>query len=241
MTDTTPRLLPADEHFLDDFLSLDEPLLIWLDETTRDNRAGADDAYRLPAGLDGEAARAAWERVFTALPKALVDEWHALRSDEEVQNGNKVTGPDGYEHTPLYAAPVDPADIEELEALLGHFRKALTRETGYADLHQLLDDAGEWYGNESRDRTPETTEQVVNRLARALAVFQLQDDDAQVLLTAVTAAGQDRRIVLTADQERAAARYFDRIIIAVTEGKGSVERALARFVEFGDEKGPTRH
>ncbi|MGW6605170.1 hypothetical protein [Streptomyces sp. NPDC055036] len=239
MTDPAPRLLPADEHFLADFFDLEEPLLMWLDQTTRDARAGADDVYELPAGLDGEAAHEAWARIFAALPEGLRNERHALRTGEEVKNGNKVVGPDGYEYTPLYAVPADPADVEVLVALLDHFRKALARETGYADLHSILDDASEWYGNESADRVPENAEKVVARLARAVAVLQLQDDDAQALLAAVTVAGPDRRIVLTAQQEHAAARYFDRVITAVTEGKPPVERALARFVEFGDTGRPT--
>jgi hypothetical protein len=235
MTDITARLLPADESFLADFLDLEEPLLMWLDQTTRDARAGADDVYQLPAGLDGEAAHNAWGRIFEALPEALRDELHALRSGREVNNGNKVVGADGYEYTPLYAVPLDQADVDVLAALLDHFRKALTPEKGYADLRSLLDDAGEWYGSEhGAGRRPETAEQVVNRLARALAVLQLQDDDTEALLQAVTAAGADRRILLTTAQEEAASRYFDRVITAVTEGKPPIERDLARFVEFGE-------
>ncbi|MGW1101310.1 hypothetical protein ACWD64_37865 [Streptomyces antibioticus] len=244
MTDTAPRLLPAEENFLADFFDLEEPLLIWLDQTTQDTRAGADDVYTLPADLDGEAVRAAWARIFEALPKALLDERHALLTGEELTTGNKVIGPDGYEHSPLYAAPVDQADVEVLVALLDHFRKALALEPGYTDLRSILTEAGEWYGNETADRArysvgervPETAEQVVDRLARALAVLQLQDDDTRTLLAAVTAAGPDRRIVLTGDQEQAAHRYFDRVITAVTEGKPRIERAFARFVEFGDDR-----
>ncbi len=247
MTDTAPRLLPAEENFLADFFDLEEPLLIWLEQTTQDTRAGADDVYALPAGLDGEAVRAAWARIFDALPKALLAERHALLTGEEVTTGNKVIGPDGYEHSPLYAAPVDQADVEVLVALLDQCRKALALEPGYTDLRSLLTEAGEWYGNETADRArfsvgervPETAEQVVNRLARALAVLQLQDDDTRTLLAAVTAAGPDRRIVLTEDQEQAARRYFDRVITAVTEGKPRIERAFARFVEFGDDR-PSR-
>ncbi|MFD8025453.1 hypothetical protein ACFV6G_34205 [Streptomyces lavendulae] len=243
MTDTAPRLLPAEENFLADFFGLEEPLLIWLEQTTQDTRAGADDVYALPADLDGEAVRAAWARIFEALPKALLDERRALLTGEELTTGNKVIGPDGYEHNPLYAAPVDQADVEVLVALLDHFRKALAREPGYTDLRSILTEAGEWYADETADRArysvgervPETAEQVVNRLARALTVLQLQDDDTRTLLAAVTAAGPDRRIVLTEDQEQAARRYFDRVITAVTEGKPRIERAFARFVEFGDD------
>ncbi|MFJ8351264.1 hypothetical protein ACIQ9J_33860 [Streptomyces sp. NPDC094153] len=236
MTDTAPRLLPAHESFLADFFDLEEPLLIWLDQTTRDARAGADDVYTLPPGLDGEAAHEAWGRIFEALPEGLRDERRTLLTGEEHATGNMVLGTDGYEYTPLYAAPVDQADVEVLVALLDHCRKALARETGYADLRSLLDQAGEQYGT---DRTPETAEQVVARLARAVAVLQLQDDDTVALLAAVTAAGPDRRVELTGDQEQAAARYFDRLITAVTEGKPPVERALARFVEFGDTGRPS--
>ncbi|MFG3207935.1 hypothetical protein [Streptomyces sp. NPDC048192] len=240
MTDTAPTLLPAHESFLADFFDLEEPLLIWLDQTTRDARAGADDLYTLPAGLDGEAVHAAWGRIFEALPEGLRDERRTLLTGEEHATGNTVLGADGYEYTPLYAAPVDQADVEVLVTLLDHCRKALARETGYADLRSLLDQAGEQYGT---DRTPETAEQVVARLARAVAVLQMQDDDTAALLAAVTAAvtaaGPDRRIELTADQEQAATRYFDRLITATTEGKPAVERALARFVEFGDTGRPS--
>ena len=239
MTATTLRLLPAHESFLADFFDLEEPLLIWLDQTTRDARAGADDVYELPAGLDGTAARDAWARIFEALPEGLRNERRSQLTGEEPIGGNTVRGTDGYEYTPLYAAPVDQADVEVLVALLDHCRKALAREQGYADLHSILDQAGEQYGNEGADRTPETAEQVVARLARAVAVLQLQDDDTAALLAAVTAAGPDRRIELTGDQEQAAARYFDRLITAVTEGKPAVERALARFVEFGDTGRPS--
>lgn len=228
------RLLPADENFLADLLDLEEPLLMWLSQTTRDARAGADDVYKLPAGLDGEAAHDAWGRVFEALPEGLRDERHALAASRDATNGNKVFGVDGYEYTPLYAASVDPTDVEVLVALLDHFRKALAYEPGHADLHSLLDEAGEWYGNESPGRVPESAEKVVNRLARAVAVLQLQDDDTAVLLAAVTAAGPDGRIVLTETQEQAARRYFDRLITTVTEGKPAIERDLARFVEFGE-------
>ncbi|MFD3907833.1 hypothetical protein ACFXOL_11010 [Streptomyces californicus] len=239
MTDTAPRLLPAHESFLADFFDLEEPLLIWLDETTRDTRAGADDVYTLPAGLDGEAAHEAWGRIFAALPEGLRDERRTMLTGEEHATGNTVLGTDGYEYTPLYAVPVDQADVEVLVALLDHARKALAYEPGHADLHSLLDQAGEQYGNEGVDRTPENAEQVVARLARAVAVLQLQDDDTAALVAAVTAAGPDRRVQLTADQEQAAARYFDRLITATTEGKPAVERALARFVEFGDTGRPT--
>ncbi|MEV5348940.1 hypothetical protein [Streptomyces achromogenes] len=242
MTDATPRLLPAEENFLTDFFNLEEPLLIWLDQTTQDTRAGADDVYELPTGLDGEAARAAWTRIYDALPKALVDAWHALLTGKEQATGNKVIGLDGHEYTALYAAAVDPTDVEVLTTLLDHCRKALAREPGYTDLRSILSQAGEWYGDQAagRDqysvvpRVPETAEQVVNRLARALTVLQLHDDDTRTLLTAVTAAGPDRRIILTQDQEQAAHRYLDRVITAVTEGKPRTERAFARFIEFGD-------
>jgi hypothetical protein len=234
MIDTTARLLPADESFLSDFFDLEEPLLMWLAQATRDTRAGADDAYELPADLDGEAAHTAWGHIFEVLPEGLRDERHALRAGREAKGGNKVFGPDGYEYTPLYAAPVDQADVDVLAALLGDFRKALAYEKGYADLHSLLDDAGEWYGNEHGDREREGPEQVVNRLARAVAVLQLHNDDTQTLLQAVTAAGPDRRIVLTDAQVKAAVRYLGQIITVVTEGKPPIERALARFVEFGD-------
>ncbi|OEJ36520.1 hypothetical protein [Streptomyces agglomeratus] len=196
----------------------------------------ANDVYRLPADQDGEAVRAAWERIYDALPKALIDERHALRTGKEVVGGNRVFGPDGYEHTPLYAAPIDRADVEVLAALLGHFRRALAREEGYTDLRSLLADAGEWYGEESGERVPESAEQVVDRLARAVAVLQLDDDDTRTLLDAVTGAGPDGRIELALGQEPAARRYFDRVITAVTEGKAPIERALARFVEFGDDR-----
>lgn len=233
MNDTTLRLLPAEEHFLTDFFDLEQPLLIWLAQTTSDARAGADDVWRLPTDLDGEVARAAWNHICEALPKALIDERHALRTGKELTTGNRVFGTDGYEHTPLYAAPVGAADIEVLAALLGHFRKALALEKGYTDLHSLLSDAGEWYGEESGGRVPENAEQVVNRLDRALAVLQLDDDDTRTVLAAVTAAGPDGRIQLDYGQEQAARRYFERVITAVTEGKGPVEQALTRFVEFG--------
>ncbi|NED27200.1 hypothetical protein, partial [Streptomyces anulatus] len=80
---------------------------------------------------------------------------------EEHATGNTVLGTDGYEYTPLYAVPVDQADVEVLVALLDHARKALAHERGYADLHSLLDQAGEQYGT---DGTPEKAEQVVARL-----------------------------------------------------------------------------
>src|SRR5262245_14521001 len=139
MPDTDVRLLPAHELFLIDFFDLEEPLLIWLDQVTRDARDGADDIYKLPADLDGMAARTAWTGIFGALPKALRAEWHAGYTGEGVTTGNTVFGADGYEYTPLYAVPVDPADVEILVALLDHFRKALAREKGYAGLHSLLD------------------------------------------------------------------------------------------------------
>ncbi|WP_105974679.1 hypothetical protein [Streptomyces geranii] len=184
------------------------------------------------------AAHAAWTGISKALPEDLRAERHPADNGEEATTGNQVFGADGYEYTPLYAVPVDPADVEVLVELLAHFRKALAREKGYTDLHSLLDQAGEWFSDEGRDRVPEQAEGVVNRLARSVAVLQLQDDDAQALLTAVTGARPNRRIVLTAEQERAAERYFNRVITAVTEGKPPVERALARFVEFGDTAGP---
>ncbi|MFF8387780.1 hypothetical protein ACF053_29640 [Streptomyces kanasensis] len=234
LNDTALTLLPAEEHFLGDLFDLDEPLFMWLEGTTSDARAGADDVYRLPADLDGVAVRAAWISIYGALPKGLVDERHALRTGKEVSGGNRVFGPDGYEHTPLYAAPIDRADVEVLASLLDHFRRALAMEPGYTDLRSLLADAGEWYGEESGERVPETAEQVVNRLSRALTVLQLDDGDTRALLPAVTMPGPDGRIQLTVEQEQAARGYFERVITVVTEGKGRLERELARFVEFGD-------
>ncbi|MDA5284736.1 hypothetical protein [Streptomyces sp. Isolate_45] len=133
----------------------------------------------------------------------------------------------------MYGAPVDLADVEVLAALLGHFRKALAVEKGYSDLRSLLSDAGEWYGEESGDRVPENAEHVINRLSRALAVLQPDDEDTRTLPAAVTAAGPDGRIELDYGQEQAARRYFERVISAVTEGKGPIERDHIRFVEFG--------
>ncbi|MCX4985841.1 hypothetical protein [Streptomyces sp. NBC_00572] len=233
MNDTALTLLPAEEHFLSDLFDLDEPLFMWLEGTTSDARAGADDVYRLPTDLDGVAVRAAWNSVYHALPKGLVDERYAQRTGKEVAGGKRVYSPDGYEHTPLYGASIRQSDVEILAALLGHFRRALEMEPGYTDLCSLLYDAGEWYGDESRDRVPESPEQVVNRLSRALTVLQMDDEDTRALLPAVTTAGSDGRIQLTFEQEQAARRYFERVITVVTEGKGRLERELARFVEFG--------
>src|SRR5262245_17034023 len=107
MVDTTaaatPRLLPADENFLGDLVSLEEPLLIWLGQTTRDTRADEEDVWQLPPTLDGEKAHAAWGDILTALPEGLRRGWYALRAGEEPKGGNRLYGPDGYEHTPLYA------------------------------------------------------------------------------------------------------------------------------------------
>lgn len=234
-TTTKPRLLPAEEHFLRDLFSLEEPLLIWLWETTRDARAGADDVYELPAGLDGEQARDAWSRIFTVLPAGLRNEWRALRTGQEPEGGNRIYGANGHEHTPLYAVPVDQGDIDVLVELLDHCRKALARESGYSDLHSILDEAGEWYGNAERADRPETAEQVVGRLARAVAVLQLDHDgDLEMLLEAVSNPGPDGRITLTLSQAATADRYFERVIAVVTDGMSPLDRALVHFVEFGD-------
>lgn len=236
MTDTNaPLLLAADENFLSDLLSLEDPLLQWLSQTSRDARAGDEDVWQLPAGLDGEKALAAWAHIFDALPKGLRDELRALRTGEETAGGNRVYGPDGYEHTPLYAVRLDQADIAVLAALLDDCRKAVARQEGYTDLCNLLTDAGEEYGRESYDRLPETAQQVTDRLARTLAVLQLErDTEIEMLLQAVTAAGPDGRIDLTAAQESAAASFMDRVITATTVGKPTVERDFQRFVAFGE-------
>ncbi|MFG2236151.1 hypothetical protein ACGFNX_40215 [Streptomyces sp. NPDC048723] len=233
-TTTKQRLLPAEEHFLRDLFSLEEPLLIWLWETARDARAGADDVYELPAGLDGEQARDAWGRIFTALPAGLRNEWHALRTGQEPEGGNRIYGADGHEHSPLYAVSVDQGDIDVLVELLNHCRKALARESGYSDLHSILDEAGEWYGNAEGAEKPETAEQVVGRLARAVAVLQLDHDGMEPLLEAVSSPGPDGRITLTPSQAATADRYFERVIAVVTDGMSPLDRALVRFVEFGD-------
>lgn len=235
-----PQLLPAIESFLTDFFDLEEPLLIWLAQTTIDARQGADDVYELPAGLDGEAVRAAWARIFDALPEGLREERRALRTGRDAEGGNKVFGPGGYEYTPLYAAPVDQADVEVLAMLLGHLQKAVAGEAGHADLRSLLDDAAEWYADEVAEWEngyrvlPQGAEQVVSRLARVVDVFQRRDADTEELLRAVTAAGPDRRIVLTLVQEEALRRYFGRLITAATQGQSRLDQALARFVELGD-------
>ncbi|MFH9871597.1 hypothetical protein ACH4NT_36670 [Streptomyces lydicus] len=230
------RLLPADENFLGDLFSLEEPLLMWLEQTTLDSRAGDQDAWHLPAGLDGEKARAAWGHIFTALPEGLRNEWHAMRTGEEPKGAVHVYGPDGYEHTPLYAVSVDQADLDVLAALLDDCRRAVAREEGYLDLCNLLTDAGEEYGSASYGRQPETAQQVTDRLARTLAVLQLErDGDVEQLLQVVAAAGAPGgRIDLTAAQADAAERFTDRVITATTAGKPAIERDLQRFVAFGE-------
>lgn len=236
MNDTsTQRLLPADENFLGDLFSLGEPLLLWLDQTTRDARAGDEDVWQLPTGLDGQKAHSAWGNILAALPDGLRNEAHALRTGREAEDGNRVYGPDGYEHTPLYAVRLDQADVEVLAALLDHFRKAVARQEGYLDLCNLLTDVGEEYGSDSHNRLPETAQQVTDRLSRTLAVLQLErDTDIEMLLQAVTAAGPDGRIDLTAAQEGAAERVTDRVITATTAGRPAIERDFARFVAFGE-------
>ena len=228
---TAPRfLLPADEGFLGDLFSLDEPLLMWLADATQGAVDGDEDAWRLPAGLDGTAVYDAFIRLVTALPEGLREWWTALsRGGSEDGIGNTVLGVDGYEYTPVYAADLDPADVAALVGLLGHCRRALAREDGYTDLHSLLDDAAEWSANEG-DHGPRTATQVVDRLARVVAVLELRDDDTDVLLSAVAAGG---RVRLTGPQEEAMRRYSANLVVAVTEGKSNVERAYAAFVAFG--------
>ncbi|KIZ15773.1 hypothetical protein SNA_20835 [Streptomyces natalensis ATCC 27448] len=53
-----------------------------------------------------------------------------------------------------------------------------------------------------------------------------RDTDVEMLLQAVTAAGPDGRIDLTAAQEAAAERFMDCVITAMTAGQLAIERDL---------------
>ncbi|MFF3013142.1 hypothetical protein [Streptomyces sp. NPDC057939] len=230
------RLLSAQHSFLTDLHQLEEPLLIWLEHTARHDRTAPDDAWRLPAGLDGEAPRTALINIHRALPKPLRQEMYALDDGRAVRDGNRVVGFGGSVLTALYAVPVDPADIDVLAGLLDHFHRALSRQDGYASLHGLLEEAGDWYGCEY-GTARETPADVVDRLARTVAVLRIDDEDTRMLVEAVTAAGPGGRITLTTPQEAAAIRYLDLVATLTRTSTSPLDRALARLLEPGERNG----
>ncbi|MFF3013388.1 hypothetical protein [Streptomyces sp. NPDC057939] len=204
------RLLPAHPAFLADLHQLEEPLLIWLDDMAFQTRFGHDDVWGLPPGLDGEAPRTALINVQRALPKPLRQQMYALTDARDVEGANRIVGRDGHEHTPLYAVGLDRADIDVLSGLLGHLRRALDEEDGYAALRSVLEEAGDWYGCEYGTR-PETPAEVVCRIARTVAVLDTDTADTRLLLRALHTAGGTGRIVLTEAEDKAASRYLQHV------------------------------
>ncbi|MGW7312505.1 hypothetical protein [Streptomyces sp. NPDC054865] len=226
------RLLSAQHSFLTDLHRLEEPLLTWLEHTARHDRTAPDDLWRLPAGLDGEAPLTALINIH----RALRQEMYALDDGRTVDGDNRVVGVGGSVLTALYAVPVDPADIDVLAELLDHFHRVLAQQDGYASLRCLLEEAGDWYGCEY-GTARETPADVVDRLARTVAVLRLDDEDTRMLVQAVTAAGPGARITLTTPQEAAAIRHLDLVATLTRTSASPLDRALARLLEPGERNG----
>ncbi|MGA5643268.1 hypothetical protein ACPCTN_31580 [Streptomyces cinereoruber] len=237
MTDTpakTRALLPDDEDWLSLFMGMEEPLLMQLALNARAVQEGDEDVWDLPSDLDGVGAHEAWGRLFQALPEPL--RHTGTNIGRSAPDRNRPAGcytlyaPDGrWEHTPLYPADVDPADVATVAAVLDHFRTALdgTDHTQLADfLQQMADDWAD-PGREGNDR------QMVEDFTRGLSVWQLpHQPDVDVLLEAVAAAGPSdqapERIVLTPPQEDAYQTFMRRVSAAVA-GNSPHDYALHQF------------
>ncbi|MGK4578439.1 hypothetical protein [Kitasatospora sp. HPMI-4] len=210
-------LLPENEEWLHALFVIEDPLLVALAEASNRAAAGDEDAPRLPEGLDGEAVYAAWGRIVRALPEPL---W---KKDVSL-GGHQLFAPDGrWEHTPLYAVEIDPADVEQLASLFDHLRTAAHRAG--EDLFVLLEEAAEERAEPGRRPV---VQQVVADVARAVSALQLDatDDDTRTLLQALAAAAPGERIVLTEAQEEAYRRLADRFTLAIADPG---DQALTRF------------
>ncbi|WP_432140085.1 hypothetical protein [Streptomyces sp. bgisy154] len=226
-------LLPDDEDWLSLFMGMEEPLLMQLALNARADQEGDEEVWELPPDLDGVGAHEAWGRLFQALPEPLRHTGTNIGRSEP--NRDRPAGsyalyaPDGWEHTALYPADVDPRDVAAVAAVLAHFRKALdgTDRTQLGDfLQQMADDWAD-PGREGNDR------QMVEDFLRGLSVWQLpHQPDVDVLLEAVTVAGPGgetpERIVLTPPQEDAYQSFIRRVSAAVA-GNSPFDYALHRF------------
>lgn len=227
-------LLPDDEDWLSLFMGMEEPLLMQLALNTRATIMGRTDVWEMPADMDGIAAHDAWGRLFRAMPEPL--RHTGTNTGRSVPSGDRPAGqytlhaPDGrWEHTPLYAADVDPRDIATVAAVLDHFRTALdgSDHTQLGDfLQQMADDWAD-PGREGNHR------KMVEDFTRGLSVWQLpHQPDVDVLLEVVnmTDVGDEtpERIVLTLPQEDAYQSFMHRVSSAVA-GSSPHDYALHRY------------
>jgi len=215
----TTVLLLHDEDWWGAFSSVEEPLLMALDQNTRAIRAGSEDVRE--TDVDGDAAHQAWGRIWDAMPTE-------LRHSRPDDTASVFYGADGYEYAALDLVVLDPADIAALAALVEVLRAAVGTATDLADLLREvadLSDCGLFKRGERRDPA-----RVVDQLAAAVAPLQLPPDaDTELLLA--TRPGPDGRTVLTGAQEAAHRRFIRRFLAAGTPG-GRVD-ALRAFGHLG--------
>ncbi|WP_331738793.1 hypothetical protein [Embleya sp. NBC_00896] len=154
----------------------------------------------LPAPFGDCAASDAFDRVLACIPARV------LYPNVE-DTGYRILGPDGRsEHEPVYAVPLDEADVAVLDAALRDLRAALDG-TGDPDVREeLAIAAAQW----------ETTEAaMVDALARVLAVLTLRDADTATLAEVLPESPALTVVVLTHTQEgayRRLAETWDRLI-----------------------------
>ena len=216
----TTALLLHDEDWWHAFSSVEEPLLMALDQNTRAIRAGSEDVWE--TDVDGDAAHKAWGRIWDAMPTDL-RYWNT--GDDKVP---VFCNTDGYEYAALHLVVLDPADVAALAAPVEALRAAVGTATDLADLLREiadLSDCGLFERGERRDPA-----RVVDQLAAAVAPLQLPPDaDTELLLA--TRIGPDGRTVLSADQEAAHRRFIRRFLAAGTPG-GRVD-AVRAFGHLG--------
>jgi len=233
VTDTVTALVPDVEEVIALFHVVDEPLISYL--LPVDDLPEGEEDWQMPPSLDVQAVADAWTRILGALPQPLIQAYH--RPDEPVPDSYQLHGAGGYEHAAVYPMTVDQADVRAMTGLLDHLRRAmaLPRETGFADLREVLDQAADQRNeNTTLARYRVGAQDLVDELAAAIDLLRASDDpDGALLLEAVGTPLPGSRITLTADQEAAYGRWIDQLIRKVARGD-RIEAALLRFVVKGD-------
>ncbi|MBC3844698.1 hypothetical protein GXW82_44390 [Streptacidiphilus sp. 4-A2] len=138
-------LVLHDDRWWCAFAGTEEPLLMQLDQNTRELRAGSDEAWQ--TDVDGEARTGHGAVSGTPCPP------HGCGSNDHVYP--VIYGPDGrYEYAAVHQVDIDPADVAVLARLVEDLRAALGTSLDLADLLQDVADHDPDLSDYRRDGDP---------------------------------------------------------------------------------------
>lgn len=225
---TEPLLLMRDDDWFATFRSVEEPLLLCLDQATTELRAGDEDAWDLPLDqIDGNAAYNAWLHIWQALPQDVLAHIVSSRAEYSAVPGvPQIYGSDT-EYAELLRLDIDPDQVQVLADTLAALQQVLAGGL-IGQLGELLeiiaaDAPTDQFGKQSGPQ------QLVLALAAVVGVLALPSgDDTELLLQVLADNEGAERIDLTAVEMRAY-RDFSRRWIAASSIGNTTDDALRHY------------